>query len=166
MQQNQELAIQKAVSTVVPKPTKRDVIKATAQAVYDKRMKAYREACLKADEAKKTATDKACACVVLKHGFISHVSLEDWREKGTFRIEVHIPIAEKSLKPDYDHYKDLFKAIPKRPDLKEIHAEISAVSSGPQGVDQLLSDPVIREKLEKAGEAILLKSSAKGSITV
>lgn len=123
---------------------------------------------LKADEERKAVEAQASIQVVCKSGWVKQVSIHDYRDSDKhFEVCVKISVTEPGVKAAYQKYIKSRDAVPPRPDLTKIQNEImtNAQLQAP-GVDQLLSDPVIREKLEKAGEAILLKSAAASSIVV
>lgn len=149
-----------APKTVVPKPTKREILMATAYAISEKRV-AENEVLHKAENAAWKAFTKEFIKAARKKLPKCDGTVSDWG--GTFNCEFNVKVDVKGcpkLSALHEAYKVATKAKRSETDVKKIADELRWSMGPVDRVALILADPDTKAALLKAGEKVLASVSA------
>jgi hypothetical protein len=160
------MALDKALTKIVPKPSKRDVIKAAAKALFDERTAEWMKQKKAVDEANEAAEKAVRALVKVSDGCVIHdVQCHRW-SNGYYEVTVKVPQGHPAVAALHQKSVDAERALPCAPQFDGIyHTLQQQAQQRAPGVDQLLSDPAIKAKLASMAKELLAKPTSADRAT-
>jgi hypothetical protein len=152
------MAIVARQSPIKPRPTKHEILKATALALHSEDCKRHGEA-EAAFKREKAMRLEAMLQVANKHFHLGAVEVEDWRPRLWIKFqpdESHPPELNDALKGFHEWYKIALDQLPKIRPVSELLKELKeAACDKDDRIYSILSDEATRKSLIEEGTRLL-----------